>query len=320
MLPSVRAMFSNIIDYAGMFPPAQLPLEEAIRNYARYRQEPESWMLGRFVCPAARLAELSPFLDELFRNGPPLAVCALGKGGNSIDEFFTSLASDLDEVVGFRRRHGQRVVVDTYEVRLHADSLNPESNSEELRTVIRASDDRLMHAGTAPSSAYYELPIEPGWPTKLLLLLHAILENPECRKGFKLRCGGTSRGAIPTVQDVAFAVATCHTRRVPLKFTAGLHHPLRHHDITLQTSVHGFLNIFTLGVLSHAHSLSANEFHAILEDKDAANFHFEEPGLRWRKLEATTATIESARREVVTSFGSCSFDEPRDGLKALGLI
>ena len=76
MLASVRAMFAGIVDYAGMFPPANLPLEQAIRNYARYRQEPESWMLGRFVCPAEQLAELSPFVDELFRDGPPLAVAA----------------------------------------------------------------------------------------------------------------------------------------------------------------------------------------------------------------------------------------------------
>src|SRR5262245_38924762 len=67
MNPALRALLGGIIDYAGLFPPAQLPLEEAIRNYARYRTEPESWMLGRFVIPATRLKELAELGKELFR-------------------------------------------------------------------------------------------------------------------------------------------------------------------------------------------------------------------------------------------------------------
>src|SRR5947208_8081320 len=59
MLPSVRAFFTGILDYAGLFPPAQLPLDEAVRNYARYRTEPESWLLGRFVCPGNLLPNLN---------------------------------------------------------------------------------------------------------------------------------------------------------------------------------------------------------------------------------------------------------------------
>src|SRR5436305_3553099 len=58
MLPSVRAFLAGIIDYAGLFPPAQLPLDEAIRRYARYRTEPESWMMGRFVCPLSLVPDL----------------------------------------------------------------------------------------------------------------------------------------------------------------------------------------------------------------------------------------------------------------------
>src|SRR5438445_13553439 len=61
MRRSLRALLEGVIDYAGLFPPAKLPMEQAIRNYARYRREQEGWMLGRFLCPASRLAELAPF-------------------------------------------------------------------------------------------------------------------------------------------------------------------------------------------------------------------------------------------------------------------
>ena len=72
MLPSVRAFLSGIIDYAGLFPPARLPLDEAIWNYARYRTEQESWMLGRFVIPAASLGELDSHV-HLFSARSPLS-------------------------------------------------------------------------------------------------------------------------------------------------------------------------------------------------------------------------------------------------------
>src|SRR5438445_5076250 len=80
MRRSLRALLEGVIDYAGLFPPAKLPLDQAIRNYARYRQEPEAWMLGRFVIPAARLGELERYHDELFQTGPPFAFAVLGPG------------------------------------------------------------------------------------------------------------------------------------------------------------------------------------------------------------------------------------------------
>jgi hypothetical protein len=54
---SLRALLSNLIDYAGLYPPAGLPLAEVLDRYRRYRTSPESWMLNRLVLPASKLAE-----------------------------------------------------------------------------------------------------------------------------------------------------------------------------------------------------------------------------------------------------------------------
>ena len=62
MSATLRVLLGSIVDYAGLFPPARLPLDQAVRNYLRYRSEPESWMLGRFVLPAARLDESGDWL------------------------------------------------------------------------------------------------------------------------------------------------------------------------------------------------------------------------------------------------------------------
>ncbi|HXM40787.1 MAG TPA: hypothetical protein VN924_06015 [Bryobacteraceae bacterium] len=54
---SLRALLANLIDYAGLYPPAGLALPAALENYETYMASPESWMLNRLVLPAAKLPE-----------------------------------------------------------------------------------------------------------------------------------------------------------------------------------------------------------------------------------------------------------------------
>ncbi len=320
MLSSVRTLLSGIIDYAGMFPPAQLPLEQAIRNYARYRTEPENWMLGRFICPAAALEELSQYVDLLFGSGPPLKISALGKGGNTLRDFLGGLAADLNALLAFRERHGERAVVDQFEVRLPLELLAADNDGKDLRTVIYGPDALLGRAGIEPLAAFYEVPAEPDWFIRLGILIGALIEDADRRKGFKFRCGGTTAAAIPAARDVAFAIEGCAKVRAPLKFTAGLHHPLRRRDEQLGTETYGFLNIFVAGVLGNVHRLNMEQLVPILEDREASHFVFTEDAIGWGEWKATTEQIEALRRHAVTSFGSCSFDEPREDLKALGML
>jgi hypothetical protein len=55
---SLRALLENLIDYAGLFPPAALSMQDAVRNYARYREGDDAWILGKFVVPQARVNEV----------------------------------------------------------------------------------------------------------------------------------------------------------------------------------------------------------------------------------------------------------------------
>ena len=57
---SLRALLSKVVDYAGLYPPASLPLPEVIKNYERYLRSPEAWMLNRLVLPTDRLGEVTP--------------------------------------------------------------------------------------------------------------------------------------------------------------------------------------------------------------------------------------------------------------------
>lgn len=58
MKQSLRVLLEGLIDYAGLFPPAALPMQDAVRNYARYREGEHAFALGRFVVPADRAEEV----------------------------------------------------------------------------------------------------------------------------------------------------------------------------------------------------------------------------------------------------------------------
>ncbi len=58
MTASLRALLANLIDYAGLYPPAGLPLAAVIENYRRYLTSPDHWILNRLVLPAAKLDDV----------------------------------------------------------------------------------------------------------------------------------------------------------------------------------------------------------------------------------------------------------------------
>jgi hypothetical protein len=59
-----RALLGGLVDYAGLFPPAELPMDGAVAGYRAACAGDHRWVLDRFVCPAARLDELSAELDD----------------------------------------------------------------------------------------------------------------------------------------------------------------------------------------------------------------------------------------------------------------
>jgi hypothetical protein len=140
------------------------------------------------------------------------------------------------------------------------------------------------------------------------------------RAGFKLRCGGLEASAFPTAEQIAFVIQSAVLHDVPLKATAGLHHPIRRFDSSVQATMHGFINVFAAGVLGYAQRIEPSTLVRLLHDEDPGHFVFDDSGLRWGSLHATTQQITAARRQAVLSFGSCSFDEPRDDLRALGWL
>jgi hypothetical protein len=75
-MTSLEALLYHIIDYAGLYPPAALSLEETCANYAAYLASPEAWMLNRLILPLPKLRlgegwRISLLVDEEPGPQPP---------------------------------------------------------------------------------------------------------------------------------------------------------------------------------------------------------------------------------------------------------
>jgi hypothetical protein len=313
MTSGLRTFLSQIIDYAGLYPPASLPLGDAIRNFVKYQKDVDVWMLSRFIIPAKRLAELSQLAEQSFPNDGQLTFSVLGRGGKNAHEFLENLKLDIADILAFRDLHQSAVFVDTFEVALPSSELTDLTRAHNL--VSRAADVLNKNGLTV----FFEAPFGEGWQDRAEKVVRALRKIKDKHVGFKLRTGGVTADAFPSVEQVAWAIASTRDAGIPIKATAGLHHPVRHYNEGVETKMHGFLNVFGAGVLAAANNLSIDNIRSIIEDEDPASFIFDESGFTWKDLRVAAVEIARARRQVV-SFGSCSFDEPREDLRTLGLL
>jgi hypothetical protein len=333
MRASIRALLSDIVDYAGLYPPAQLEFDAALRNYAAYRASKDAWMLSRFVCPAGRLPHLTPYLAELF-SGQPLRVTVIGTGGDDPESFLHNVHRDVVAIEQYHMEQPRRVMLEGYETRLPAPVLESGDRAA-IRQLIDAAVERLHEGDAVEPAAFFETPLVGAWRESVSHVAEALAEAIRVRSagesaeaesvapprlGFKLRCGGSTPEAYPSVEQVTAVMERCREAGVPIKFTAGLHHPMRHYDPGVRMFVHGFLNLFAAGVLAYTLALDHHDVQAIIEEQDARHFSFTNEFFGWNEAEATISEIQYARKHRVTSFGSCSFDEPRADLTQLGLM
>jgi hypothetical protein len=298
---SLRALLARSIDYAGMFPPCDLELAPALQNQAEYAQSADSWMLSAFVLSVSKFSDAAPLVSQ-FDKHHPLRVSALGAKTENAANFQTELKNAADAIRSFQNQHADLVSVAQLEMVLPQDI--DLSRLNEAATQL--TDLKLQ--------TFWETPAESAEETIALI---ARAKQPAF--GYKLRTGGVTADAFPGSVQIAQAILASTKHHVPIKFTAGLHHPIRQFRDEVKTEMHGFLNVVGAGVLSAEHHWDEAQTVDMLEDQNAKSFEFHDTVFAWRDWEITLDRIK-ARRKFVTSFGSCSFDEPRDDLRALTFL
>lgn len=324
---TLKTLLTHLIDYAGLFPPASLSLSDAYNEFTGYINEGDEWILSKFICPAKQLASLAELINNNSLNKKSFSVSVLGRGGLNIEEFTKGVNEDILLINEFLKVTDDKFPTDAFEVRLPED-LILENNVDAMHEVLNNVSSLFKENLSLPAKKFFELPLKGNWKSSVDNFVSALKKHNEfysqdenfMRSGFKLRTGGVEASAFPSVEQVAYVIKTCYENQVPLKFTAGLHHPIRHYNDSVKTKMHGFLNVFGAAALLYGNELTDEDLVNILSDEDAENFKFDDNNFRWKEFKAPLKVMENARKNFVISYGSCSFDEPREDLASLELI
>jgi hypothetical protein len=302
MFASVKTLLSTMVDYAGLFPPAQLDLPQAIAHYQRYRQSPEAWMLGRFVLPLSQLSDLVSLLPAGDSDPWPLSVI-----------LSADFESAIAQVNGFT---------------------HPSLTIQSLEIAPLAPAQMKAIAAQLPPhlDCFFEIPLTDSLPAYLDVLqpLGAFA---------KIRTGGMTEAAFPSPAQLAQCLLTLARARVPFKATAGLHHPLpdryplTYEPDSLATSMQGFLNLAIASALAYTQRVTLEQILQLLQEyrvsrhpqsskdqQQQAGFQMQVNGIAWEDRYLTLAELEASRNHGFRCFGSCSFAEPIAELKALRLL
>jgi hypothetical protein len=239
-------LLRGLIDYAGLFPPARLGMEDAVAAYRSASDGPHAWMLDRFVCPATRLAELADALDE----GERIRLAVV------VDDDVPRVLHEIAD---------SGLVAQTLEVRLDGD---PDAFVRMLRDALTAADL------PEPARPFVEVPPDSGPALDALVA---------AGMAAKVRCGGTT---VPTPESLAGFVAGCAARDLSWKATAGLHHPFRKADqhgfLNLLAAAGLAASEETSDGAPSGPRASAAELADVLADDDPTHFALDQAGLRWR--------------------------------------
>src|SRR5436305_13046058 len=300
---SLQALLRSSIDYAGMFPPCGLALESALQNHATYVRSSQAWMLNAFVLSVQQFDSARQLLSS-FDPLHPLRVAALGPKTESARAFLDALENMDSAIRAFSKYGVDLVSISQIEMFLPDDVELP--SLKEAKAIV----------GDLP--VFWEAPPDKAEATIALLAKHNSDEEA-ATFGYKLRTGGVTADALPNSAQIARALVHAAQRELPIKFTAGLHHPIRQFRDEVKTKMHGFLNVFGAAVLAAEHQWDADQAVMMLEDENPRSFSFTHDSFAWREWEIHIERLQSQRRFVV-SFGSCSFEEPRDDLRALNLL
>lgn len=293
---SIRALLTEVVDYAGLFPPSELSMAEAVINYATYKNSNYSWMLGRFIVPVTRLDEFQEAAGDFISRADENNWRLSALGSADID-------ATVQQIFEFNAKNDPRAVIDSLEVK--ADSTS--------------TIDYIANAVPEELTTYYEVPLK-GNVAELISTL-AIKKQRA-----KIRLGGVTPEAFPKTSEIIRFIWSCLAANLPFKATAGLHHPIRcikpltYEQNAPEGAMNGFLNVFLAPAFIRLGYKKAL-IRELLEDEWSKSFTFDDNGVLWRQeYFINNANLKRIRRQSIISFGSCSFEEPIEDLQDIGFL
>jgi hypothetical protein len=294
MLASVKALFSAIVDYAGLFPPAQLSLETAMANYVQYRASPHAWMLGRFVLPVSRLETLVALLPTFSLQHWPLSIVISGDIVTSGD-----VVAALDQVRSL--------------------SANQEAIAIEALEFPPLPPAAITALDLPPQAeTFFEIPLNQNLTSSLA----AVRSQGAAAK---IRTGGITATAFLSAAQLYELIFACAQAQVSFKATAGLHHPLpgsyplTYEPESERAAMPGFFNVALASALIYWQKINSEAALSLMQES-ANQFLLTDNVISWKQHQLGLLELTTARKHMFRSFGSCSFVEPIAGLQAMQVL
>lgn len=290
----LTALLGGLVDYAGLFPPAKLPMEAAVEHYAGCANGEFNWMLGRFIVPVGRLAEFETAVVSPSVQRSKWSLSAL---------LGSDAAADIKQVLSFTQKHDPSISISSIELKVGTPA--------DIFGAHPLIPDDL--------AAFFEIPFSAD-------VQGCILALKETAHNAKIRTGGETPEMIPPSASVAEFIFQCARAGVAFKATAGLHHPIRSvHRLTyatdsLSATMHGFLNVFLAAAFLYNRTIDVDEATDLLNEDSPQAFLIDSESIGWRGYSLSREQIASARKNCSLSFGSCSFSEPVEDLQGLSLL
>lgn len=212
---TVPAPYAALVADAAIFPPGDLPLDQALVAHSRHLAAQYAGLVAGFVVDDRRLGDLAALRKQ---PGSPADL--------DLNVVVTGGAGAVAPALTWAARCG---TVRTVEIALR-DLDN-----------LAANVQRIGAAAEVPDGAevYVELPRCPqgpghGW-------LAAADEVAAQGFGLKLRTGGLTADDFPAADELAACIDAALDRELAFRCTAGLHHALPNREDGLPH--HGFLNV-----------------------------------------------------------------------------
>ena len=176
---SLRTLLSELVDYAGLFPPAKLDMADTVANYASYLASLDAWALGRLIVPATRLDEFEQHAEPRLPtggDGTPWQLTAL-VGYDSLD-------NDLQRLADFNEKYADRAQVLVIELRL--------TSADDIDDALDRIPDHIF--------PFFEIAVIDD-PRGLI----AAIAGSDA--GAKVRTGGVAAAAYPSPEQLARFIA-----------------------------------------------------------------------------------------------------------------
>lgn len=325
----MHQLLASSVNYAGLYPPASLKLNEALRSYVDFSHSKYVWMLANFVIPHDQLPLLANFADRKHQLKEALSLCITGPESQNLFEFKNVIYSIEKEIKAAHMGYPGEVRTNFLELKFPLSSvkkLNPEELVKALEAVVSTTaESRLL-----PHRVFFEVPGNEydSEITKKIIKVIAVHNQSILKRkvgnylfsGIKINCSDKKDGKIPDVRYLADVLLYARDANVAVKFSGKENTPFPGYNYSLGTKTHGFLNIFVASVLAYTQDLTLEETIEVIEDKSPENFTFKDDYLAWRELAAPTMEIKMLRMLSITSFNFINFTTPVDGLRELGYV